>query len=32
MVRMAAAQTCDDRHAMTAFQAWRDLNLTPSFN
>ena len=32
MVRMTAAQTCDDCRAMTAFQAWHDLNLTPSFN
>jgi hypothetical protein len=33
MVRMtAAAQMCDDCRAMTAFQAWHDLDLTPSFN
>ena len=32
MVRMTAAQICDDCRAMTAFQAWHDLDLTPSFN
>ena len=31
-IRTTAAGTCDDCRAMTAFQAWHSVNLTPSFN
>lgn len=31
-VRTTAMATCDDCRAMTAFQAWHSVDLTPSFN
>ena len=31
-VRATAAGHCEDCRALTAFQAWHDLDLTPSFN